>query len=173
MKALLPLLIAGLIGLSHAHAQPAPEGLPASQGVRQSVQAEQAKTGDKLAPSRTPGTVSDSWSVIQVQGALKQRGYDVGAVDGLMGPKTRDALRRFQEESKLQASGEIDRETLAALDIRLQREIATTRYGASPSGWVSAPGSGARGNVESGGSRGFNTVGNAPMFIPGTPAPSR
>lgn len=53
----------------------------------------------------------------QVQQNLADRGYDPGPVDGIIGPKTRDALRSFQNDQKLAASGRADRQTLAALGV--------------------------------------------------------
>ena len=40
-----------------------------------------------------------------LQTALNERGFDSGAPDGLMGPATRDALRRFQRSVDLAADG--------------------------------------------------------------------
>lgn len=56
-------------------------------------------------------------SVKQLQESLSERGYDVGPVDGLVGPRTQAALRQFQQDEGLDASGEIDAQTLTALDI--------------------------------------------------------
>ena len=53
----------------------------------------------------------------QVQRALDRKGFKVGGVDGIMGPKTESALRSFQQQQKLQASGQIDQQTLAALGL--------------------------------------------------------
>ena len=54
--------------------------------------------------------------VKQAQQKLSEGGKDV-AVDGQMGPKTQAALKEFQQEKGLQASGQLDRETIAALDL--------------------------------------------------------
>ncbi len=43
--------------------------------------------------------------LVELQTALNQRGFDSGAVDGLMGPATRDAIRRFQRSVGLPADG--------------------------------------------------------------------
>jgi localization factor PodJL len=55
--------------------------------------------------------------VREVQMKLNQKGFDVGGPDGVMGPRTKDALMQFQRQQGLAASGEIDNETMAALDI--------------------------------------------------------
>jgi peptidoglycan hydrolase-like protein with peptidoglycan-binding domain len=51
--------------------------------------------------------------VLEVQTELTRRGFYVGAVDGVEGMRTRDAVRRFQEAAKLPVTGNID-ETVAA-----------------------------------------------------------
>ena len=50
-----------------------------------------------------------------LQQALKSEGLDAGPVDGIVGQKTRDALKKYQSQKGLNASGEVDRQTLAAL----------------------------------------------------------
>jgi peptidoglycan hydrolase-like protein with peptidoglycan-binding domain len=52
-----------------------------------------------------------------VQQALNDQGYNVGAVDGVMGPNTEDALRQFQQARNLRQTGQPDPETLAALGV--------------------------------------------------------
>jgi hypothetical protein len=54
-------------------------------------------------------------SVSQVQEALARKGYYHGAIDGSMGPATRDALRRYQRYQGLDATGQIDRRVLESL----------------------------------------------------------
>ena len=41
-----------------------------------------------------------------IQEALKSTGYDPGPVDGVIGPRTRHAIRRFQDEHGIQVTGE-------------------------------------------------------------------
>ena len=43
--------------------------------------------------------------VLQMQQALTQRGFDSGPADGMMGPATREALRRFQRSAGLPPDG--------------------------------------------------------------------
>ncbi len=56
--------------------------------------------------------------VREVQAALKDRGYDPGQVDGIMGPLTRDALRKFQEANGLAVDGQLSDETLDKLGVQ-------------------------------------------------------
>jgi hypothetical protein len=51
----------------------------------------------------------------QAQMVLKQKGFDVGLADGIMGPRTRKALTAFQQQQGLQATGQIDQRTVTAL----------------------------------------------------------
>jgi len=52
-----------------------------------------------------------------VQKALNERGYFAGPVDGVFGAKTSHAVRRFQEDSGLPASGVIDSTLLGVLSL--------------------------------------------------------
>jgi len=57
----------------------------------------------------------DSASARWVQRALDALGYLEGSVDGSFGPKTEDALTRFQLDAGLEATGVGDLQTLLAL----------------------------------------------------------
>lgn len=65
----------------------------------------------------------DRDQVKQVQEALNQKGFKSGQADGKMGPETKDALQAFQQKQGLQATGQPDQQTLAALGIN---EAGTT-----------------------------------------------
>lgn len=68
--------------------------------------------------------------VRDLQQELSSRGYDPGDADGQWGPRTRQALRQFQQDQNLAASGRPDQRTLAALGI----EGAGIQTGAVPPG---------------------------------------
>jgi len=55
--------------------------------------------------------------VRSVQEALKQKGYDVGTIDGQLGPNTQGALRQFQQAQGISQSGNLDQQTLSALGV--------------------------------------------------------
>jgi Putative peptidoglycan binding domain len=60
------------------------------------------------------------WSkdkVKAIQEALKTKGFDPGAADGVIGPKTNQALRDFQKSQNLQVTGRIDEKTASALGV--------------------------------------------------------
>ena len=88
-----------------------------------------SSTGSAATPS--------SDEVRQVQQHLKDKGVDVGAVDGVMGPKTRAALKSFQQQQGLTASGEIDSSTLTALGVQ---GGGSTMDSSPPAGGAAAPG---------------------------------
>jgi peptidoglycan hydrolase-like protein with peptidoglycan-binding domain len=50
-----------------------------------------------------------------MQGILHEHGYDPGPIDGLMGNKTRAALRQFQLDHQLPVTGYLDPATEAML----------------------------------------------------------
>lgn len=52
---------------------------------------------------------------VNIQKALKKAGYYDGALDGKIGPATRDAIRAFQQDNGLKADGVCGRQTWAKL----------------------------------------------------------
>ncbi|HET8748111.1 MAG TPA: peptidoglycan-binding domain-containing protein, partial [Ramlibacter sp.] len=66
----------------------------------------------------------------QVQEKLSAAGHEVQP-DGIMGPKTQAALKEFQQKQGLQASGQLDQQTLAALGVS---EGASASTGSSAAG---------------------------------------
>lgn len=56
--------------------------------------------------------------VRDVQSALARKGYYRGAIDGRMGPETRSAVRQYQRNHGLPATGDIDRGVIEALRLR-------------------------------------------------------
>ena len=59
----------------------------------------------------------DSNTVKQVQAYLSERGYDCGQADGVMGKKTRKAIKAFKKEQGLTADGEITEELLQLIGV--------------------------------------------------------
>ncbi len=56
----------------------------------------------------------------KVQEALKDKGHDPGAIDGVLGPKTQKAIQSFQRASGLRATGRIDAETAKQLGVEVK-----------------------------------------------------
>lgn len=61
-------------------------------------------------------TASTSAQVESVQSTLAQEGYNI-TVDGVWGPRTADAVRQFQQANNLDVTGQIDAQTLSALNL--------------------------------------------------------
>ena len=57
--------------------------------------------------------------VMRVQLALFQKGYDVGVIDGVMGPKTSTAIRNYQSLLNLKKTGTMTTEVLNHLEIKI------------------------------------------------------
>lgn len=56
------------------------------------------------------GQVStSSYDVTRIQNALQSKGYDPGPSDGVMGPRTRNAIRRYQADHGARVTGEPSR----------------------------------------------------------------
>jgi peptidoglycan hydrolase-like protein with peptidoglycan-binding domain len=56
--------------------------------------------------------------VIAMQQALKDKGFDPGGADGVMGPRTAEALMAYQKSEKLPATGRMDSDTGAKLGVK-------------------------------------------------------
>lgn len=82
------------------------------------------------------GASQGSEKVRKAQQALNDKGHDAGPVDGIMGERTRSAVKEFQQAEGLPASGELDTQTVAAL--------GAEATGASSSGSMGGANSGSR-----------------------------
>lgn len=54
--------------------------------------------------------------VIRAQGLLNKLGYDVGAPDGLMGARTREAIKSFERRNGLAETGKVTVPLVAKLE---------------------------------------------------------
>jgi peptidoglycan hydrolase-like protein with peptidoglycan-binding domain len=70
-----------------------------------------------------------------VQQALQDKGHQTGDIDGRMGPKTRAALRAFQQKEGLKSTGRADAETMAKLGV----EAKTSAMHSSSSSPAASP----------------------------------
>jgi len=91
-----------------------------SQTTEKKATAKKAKTGKKTSGVQSKETVRE------VQTALKNHGLDPGPIDGAMGPKTMDALRNFQSQNSLPATGKLDEKTEVALGVHATRSTPTS-----------------------------------------------
>jgi hypothetical protein len=85
-----------------------------------------------------------SSNIKEVQQALKDKGYDPGPIDGVMGAKTKEALKSFQSASNLSATGTLNSETAQKLGVQSSSSSAgsSSSMGTGKSGSSSSKGSG-------------------------------
>jgi hypothetical protein len=93
-------------------------------------------SGTPMPTNKHPGSMAGAETVRDAQEALRDKGFDVGPIDGIVGPRTQAALREFQQKEGLQASGRLDQQTLAALDVETTggSMSSPSRSNAGPSG---------------------------------------
>lgn len=68
-------------------------------------------SGEVVAGKSSAGTTADTMTKKQIQEALKNAGYYDGNVDGKIGPKTKAALKEFQQSMGLKVDGIAGRNT--------------------------------------------------------------
>ena len=56
-------------------------------------------------------------TVVEVQRRLARAGYYHGAIDGIMGPQTRRAIRAYERDHNMPAYGLIDRQLLTTMGL--------------------------------------------------------
>jgi peptidoglycan hydrolase-like protein with peptidoglycan-binding domain len=79
---------------------------------------------EKMGKMEKTAPAKGSESIMKLQEALKAKGQDPGPVDGMMGPKTRGALKAFQEASGLKGSGRLDDQTAEKLGVEKPKPMA-------------------------------------------------
>jgi peptidoglycan hydrolase-like protein with peptidoglycan-binding domain len=103
---------------------PAATGAPAAtqerQGAGAGASAPPLPARDIAERSKFSGMQPSPELVRQVQQELKEKGHDVGSVDGIYGPQTQQAVMEFQRAQGLPRSGRLDGETLSALGLDSQ-----------------------------------------------------
>jgi peptidoglycan hydrolase-like protein with peptidoglycan-binding domain len=82
----------------------------------------------------------------EVQEALKEKGFDPGTADGVIGAKTHQAIRDFQKANNMQVTGRLDEKTASALgveasDMNTPRGGSKSSSGMGRSGQSNIPGS--------------------------------
>jgi peptidoglycan hydrolase-like protein with peptidoglycan-binding domain len=85
--------------------------------------------------------------------------------DGRMGPETQNALKQFQATNGLKATGQLDQETIAALE----KSQGSAAVGGSKAE-KKTEGSAAAGGSASGGAAGSSTTEQKPQQPPAPPA---
>jgi peptidoglycan hydrolase-like protein with peptidoglycan-binding domain len=62
-----------------------------------------------------------------LQQGLNSGGLDAGPADGIMGEKTKQAIQKYQSQKGLNPSGQLDRQTLAALRADRGKQTASRK----------------------------------------------
>jgi Putative peptidoglycan binding domain len=83
-------------------------------------------------PLAAPG----DWRIIQMQERLKAAGFDPGRIDGVLGPRTQEALRQYQASRGLPTTGLLDEATRQAISTRALPRPAGE---AAQDPWLKAP----------------------------------
>lgn len=107
-------------GSTGTSSQPLTPGTSAPSGAR----IQQPSSG-LAAPTSVPGvgtsgtaaSQSTSSEVRRLQEQLRSQGHDPGAVNGVMGPQTQDALRAYQRSNGLAETGRLDTQTAEKLGL--------------------------------------------------------
>jgi peptidoglycan hydrolase-like protein with peptidoglycan-binding domain len=74
------------------------------------------------ARSASQQTFASVQNVKQAEETLRKKGYDPGAVDGVMDSQLHQALSEFQRANRLQVTGNLDDQTAHMLGIKLAGE---------------------------------------------------
>ncbi len=90
---------------------------PLPDDANTSDMAQSAETGPEQA-SADQASAPDPEGVLAAQKLLQKLGYDVGAPDGLVGPKTEAAIKLFQERVGLPVTGRLSNDLLVRLSAR-------------------------------------------------------
>ncbi len=62
-----------------------------------------------------PAVNVEGMTIFEMQERLNELGYKLGTVDGVSGPRTVEALKKFQSDNKLSPTGTIDADTIKKL----------------------------------------------------------
>jgi peptidoglycan hydrolase-like protein with peptidoglycan-binding domain len=87
------------------------------------VTEEKEKAESQIYSKKALGEVKSRPSVKQIQIALRNAGFEPGAIDGKMGRQTREAIKAFQRAHNLAADGKVGKQTWALLKDYLYQKI--------------------------------------------------
>lgn len=92
-------------------------GIAAGGGTGESARAPAPESAQPSATAIAVGSaaVAQTMSMREAQEVLQRLGYSVGTPDGVAGRRTVEALRRYQKEAGLPATGKLDAETINSL----------------------------------------------------------
>jgi peptidoglycan hydrolase-like protein with peptidoglycan-binding domain len=119
----LPVLLGGLMIL--AGCAGAPESGPAATKPATAAPPPPSRPQAAPPPARPqanepPPAIDEGMSSFELQERLNQLGYKVGTVDGVVGPRTVEALKKYQTDNNLPPTG--------ALDVQTIKKLRTAKY---------------------------------------------
>ena len=109
-------------------------------------------------------------TIRQVQQQLTDKGHNPGPVDGILGAQTKSALKDFQQAQGIDASGNLDQKTLAALGVDSSSSGSTS--GSTSSGSPGMSGSTSTPSGTTSGSPSGSTSGSPSGSTSGSPSGS-
>jgi peptidoglycan hydrolase-like protein with peptidoglycan-binding domain len=93
------------------------QGKSGAGGMKEGQTGDVGKEGKELGKAKSGGSAEGSAEIKKVQEALKDKGHDPGPIDGIVGAKTKGAIRAFQQAQGLSATGVLDDQTKDALGV--------------------------------------------------------
>lgn len=93
------------------------------EALDKAVQEEALAAKKQAAKKEAVGEVKCRPTVKHIQTALKNAGYEPGAIDGKMGKLTREAIKAFQKANNLPADGKVGKKTWGLLREYLYKKI--------------------------------------------------
>ena len=125
LRNLLPILFAAVFLLAGCAGQPSSnsdttgvskprEGTSDAPPATTATPSRETPAQPRPQPS-TPEASSEGITIFELQERLSWLGYKLGDVDGVNGPRTIAALKRFQSDNNLPVTGAIDAETIRRL----------------------------------------------------------
>jgi peptidoglycan hydrolase-like protein with peptidoglycan-binding domain len=139
------MLSAGAFAGGGEHSKQQPRAESGSGGMMQSQTGQQqaGSQGNQQQAKSQGGQQAEAQSpelVKQAQQALKDKGLNAGPVDGQWGPQTQQAVKVYQQQNQIQATGQLDRQTLASLGIGQSASAGGSSQEPSSSAGSSSPG---------------------------------
>ncbi|MET4807575.1 peptidoglycan-binding domain-containing protein [Limibacillus sp. MBR-115] len=115
-------------GLMGSRSRSAIEAYQRANGLLVTGQPSQSLMEHISASSMTQQTVPQSTSVsgqtiVEIQSALRERGYDISAINGRMNEETAAAIRAYQNNSNLTITGQASDDLLANLRYQAQQAV--------------------------------------------------
>ncbi|MBV9074472.1 MAG: peptidoglycan-binding protein [Acidobacteria bacterium] len=110
-----PSLAFVLLAFAPAFAQKSPNGTV--------VTGKHADGSTEVQPDFKKARISDN-DIIDAQKKLNDEGYNAGTPDGKLGPHTRAAIRKFQQDKNLTVTGKLDESTLSHLNVAPGKTMA-------------------------------------------------